>query len=211
LEFFYYQFEKKLIIGTKTNKEYLKLLVGNKNDQKACILRYFSRSAGGLNVSTSCDQGGHPVCQYPPSSIGNTRGSTLKNKRYLIPIIIVPLLSLITLIGIAFLIVCYLRRDHSSSPTSARRKRSMRRVKKLPIPIIPDEPSNAPTAFYNLVEMSPPLTPVEMDITDSIENLYAKVKKTNNVSDNVKPENKEEEDEDEEEPYYATLKSPNGT
>jgi hypothetical protein len=66
LEFFYYRLEKKIVNETNTTKHWLRLLVGDKNDGKICVLRYFTRSTGGFNVSTHCDQGGHAVCRSQP-------------------------------------------------------------------------------------------------------------------------------------------------
>lgn len=73
LELFYYQLEKKLIIDTKnSSKHWLRLLVGNKNDEKECVLRYFTRSTGAFAISPRCNQGGHPVCQSQPIWINET-------------------------------------------------------------------------------------------------------------------------------------------
>jgi hypothetical protein len=47
-------------------------LIGDKDDGNRCLLRYFTRSTGGFNISSSCNQGGNPVCQFQPTLIKNT-------------------------------------------------------------------------------------------------------------------------------------------
>jgi hypothetical protein len=86
LELFYYQLEKKLISETKTNKHWLRLLVGDKNDENKCILRYFTRSTGAFNISRHCNNSGHPVCQSQPIWINETINNSLESITVEIPL-----------------------------------------------------------------------------------------------------------------------------
>ena len=69
LEFFYYLLEKKFleqIIDESNRKNWLRLLLGDKNDPNECVLRYFARASGTFTVFQRCNTGGHPVCQSEP-------------------------------------------------------------------------------------------------------------------------------------------------
>jgi hypothetical protein len=86
LEFFYYLLEKKLLeqtIDESSGKNWLRLLLGNKNDPNECVLRYFIRSSGAFTTVDPCVNGGHPVCQCEPirtkiSSLSNTNNSSIE-------------------------------------------------------------------------------------------------------------------------------------
>ena len=70
LELFYYELEKKLPkIEGDSSRKWPKLLIGSKSDENRCVLRYFTSSTGGFNISSNCYEGGNPVCQFPPISI----------------------------------------------------------------------------------------------------------------------------------------------
>jgi hypothetical protein len=73
LELFYYELGKKLTIESKTSKNWLGLLVGDKkNNKNECGLRYFNRSTGTFTISPRCDEGGYSVCQSQPIFINDT-------------------------------------------------------------------------------------------------------------------------------------------
>ena len=69
LEFFHYQLEEKVKFrstSSSTKKQWLRLLLGNTSDPKACVLRHFNRVSGGFLMHSSCTNGGYPVCQCQP-------------------------------------------------------------------------------------------------------------------------------------------------
>ena len=70
LEFFYYILEKifleQTIDESPIRKNWLRLLLGDRNDPNECVLRYFARASGTFTVFQRCNTGGHPVCQCEP-------------------------------------------------------------------------------------------------------------------------------------------------
>ena len=66
LEFFHYQLEEKVKFrstGNPTKKHWLRLLLGDRSDPKACVLRHFNRLSGSFLMHSSCTNGGYAVCQ----------------------------------------------------------------------------------------------------------------------------------------------------
>ncbi len=212
LELFYYQLEKKLIIETKTNKHWLRLLLGNNNDENGCVLRYFNRSTGTFTISPHCDQGGNPVCQSQPILIDEiiTNPSKTDNK-LLIKIIIVSLVALIILINTIFL-VYYHRRGDGSYLARYLNRRSNPERKDLPKPANPNETSNTPTVLYSRSQRSSISTPMDGYMSNSFDDLVInddqiyllpQSSHLSNLYEKIEAEN------DEGDPCYATLEPPN--
>ncbi|UJR30571.1 hypothetical protein I4U23_018099 [Adineta vaga] len=65
LEFFYYILERKLFMPTD-GKQQIRLLLGDKNFPRKCVLRYFTSSIGGFSLLHRCHSGGYPICQTQP-------------------------------------------------------------------------------------------------------------------------------------------------
>jgi hypothetical protein len=182
LELFYYQLEKKLIIKTKTSKHWLRLLLGNNNDENECVLRYFNRPTGGFTISYRCNEGGYPVCQSQSILIDETiTNPSGKNIILLLTIMIVSLLALIILTGTAFL-VYYFRRNRGSRSTRAISKRFNFGRKPLPILAIPNETCDTADCLYTELDTFPPSVPMCEPMINSGENLYITIEESNQPS-----------------------------
>jgi hypothetical protein len=182
LELFYYELEKKLIIETGTSKHWLRLLLGNNNDESECVLRYFNRSTGGFTISYRCNEGGYPVCQSQPiitnETITNPSG---KNIILLLIIMIVPLLALIILTGTAFL-VYYFRRNRGSRSTRAISRSFNFGRKPLPTLAIPNETCDTADIIYTELETFPPSIPMDVDKSNLVNNVYTTIEESSQPS-----------------------------